>query len=186
MSGDDGSVTEVFSREELASIVDRLASEISETHDDGALLVGVLRGSVVFMADLIRQLGIEVGIDFLSVSAFQPGGERIRILKDLDGSIDGRDVVLVTDLVDTGLTTSFLVSQLESRGARAVSVCALFSRERRRVVSVDIAYRGADIGDRYVVGYGLDHGGRYRNLCSVYAVGRSTFELPRSQWPELE
>ena len=156
--------------EQIDAIVARLAAEMSARYRDGAVLIGVLRGSVPFLADLARAMTVPVCVDFMAITPYTPGASRVRLLKDLDLDIAGRDAVIVEDIVDTGLSTAFLRSQLERRGPRSVSVCALLDRRVRRVVPVEIDFAGTEVSDAYVVGFGLDHEGRYRNLKLVAAA----------------
>jgi hypoxanthine phosphoribosyltransferase len=150
--------------------VARLGRELSATHDDGVVLVGVLKGSVPFLADLARALTIAPVVDFLAVSPYAEGTGRVRIVKDLDLDVTGRAVVLVEDVVDTGLTTTYLLGELRRRGARSVDVCALVDKVRRRVVPVPLRWVGFAVEEDYVVGYGLGHAERYRNLPLVAAA----------------
>jgi len=108
------------------------------------------------------------------------------LLKDLDQPVSDVDVVLVCDLIDTGLTTSYLTEQVGARGAKSVKVCALFSRPQRRLVPVGVDFLGHEITEDYLIGYGLDHDGRYRNLSSVHALDATTLSEPRETWPDLE
>lgn len=156
--------------EQIDAIVARLAAEMSARYRDGAVLIGVLRGSVPFLADLARAMTVPVCVDFMAITPYTPGAGRVRLLKDLDLDIAGRDAVIVEDIVDTGLSTAFLRSQLERRGPRSVSVCTLLDRRVRRVVPVEIDFAGAEVSDSFVVGFGLDHEGRYRNLKLVAAA----------------
>lgn len=142
----------------------RLAAEVSAAHPDGVVLVAVLTGSVVFLADLVRAMGTEVTVDFLALSPYSEGARRARLLKDLEVDVVGHPVVLVQDVVDTGLTLAWLLDELGRRGPTSVDVCALVDRRARRLVPVTLRWVGFDVGDEFVVGYGLDHRGRYRNL----------------------
>ena len=148
----------------IDTTVNRLAAEISERYDDGVVLAGVLRGSVMFLADLVRALTIRPIVDFMAITPYAPGTGRVRLLKDLDLDVSGRQVVLVEDIVDTGLTSAFLRGELARRSPSSVAVCAFVDRPARRVVPVDIEHVGIEIPDEFVIGYGLDHQGRYRNL----------------------
>jgi len=148
---------------ELRATVARLAAEISARYDDGVVLAAVLRGSVFLLADLVRAMTISPVVDFVAITPYVAGSGRVRMLKDLDIDVAGRDVVLVEDIVDTGLTTAFLVGELERRSPRSVAVCTLIDRPARRVPPVELAFVGARIPDEFVIGYGLDHRGRYRN-----------------------
>jgi hypoxanthine phosphoribosyltransferase len=134
------------------------------------VLVAVLKGSVPFLADLARALTIAPVVDFLAVSPYAEGTGRVRIVKDLDLDVAGRAVVLVEDVVDTGLTTTYLLGELRRRGARSVDVCALVDKVRRRVVPVPLRWVGFAVEEDYVVGYGLGHAERYRNLPLVAAA----------------
>ena len=160
--------------EELAAEVARLAGEIRADHPDGVVLVGVLKGALCFLADLARALaGADVLIDFIAISRFAPDSGRVRILQDTVCELTGRDVVLVEDMVDTGLTATYLLGELRRRGARQVRLCTLFDRAVRRLVPLVPDYVGCEIGDVFVVGYGLHVADRYRNLPAVYVVPAS-------------
>lgn len=145
----------------------RVAAEISEAHEDGVVLVAVLKGSIPFLADMARALTVVPVIDFMAVSAYAPDTGRVRILKDLDMDISGRDVVLVEDIIDTGLTLHYLLAELGRRGPRSIEACALFDRTSRRIIPAPVRYSGFEIGDDFVLGYGLDFAQRYRNLDRV-------------------
>ena len=156
--------------EQIDEAVNRLAGEMSARYPGGAVLVGVLRGSVPFLADLVRAMTVPVNVDFLAITPYTPDSGRVRLLKDLDFDIAGRDTVIVEDIVDTGLSTAFLSRELRRRGPRSVAVCTLLDRRARRVVPVDIDFAGAEVSDDFVIGFGLDHEGRYRNLRLVAAA----------------
>lgn len=160
--------------EELAAAVTRLGAELSEAYDDGVVLVGLLKGSVVFLADLARTMTAHPIIDFLSVTPYAEGTGRVRIVKDLDTDVTDRDVVLVDAALDTGLSASYLVGELRRRGARSVEVCVLLDKTSRRVVPVEPRFVGFTVEDAYVVGYGLDHAERYRNVPSLAGVDPAT------------
>lgn len=147
----------------------RLGAEIDRDHPDGVLLVAVLNGSVIFLADLVRAVSVPCEVDFMAISHFAPDSGRVRIVKDLDADVSGRPVVLVEDVVDTGLTLSYLLSQLRARSPASVAVCTLLDRARRRIVPAPLNYTGLAIDDEYVLGYGLDYAGRYRNLPDLTA-----------------
>jgi hypoxanthine phosphoribosyltransferase len=137
------------------------------------VLVSVLKGSAVFLADLLLAIGVKARVDFMSISTYgsgsQPSGV-VRIMKDLDQDIGGQDVIVVEDIVDTGLTLSYLLSVLKARRPSSIEVCALLDKSVRRITPLEIRYRGFDCPDRFVVGYGLDVGERYRNLPFILAV----------------
>ncbi len=144
-----------------------MAAEISRDHDDGVVLVAVLKGSVPFLADMARRLSIVPVIDFMAISAYAPETGRVRIVKDLDLDISGRAVVLVEDIVDTGLTLTYLLGELGRREPRSLEACTLLDRTSRRIIPTPIRYRGFEIGEEFVLGYGLDFAQRYRNLDRV-------------------
>jgi hypoxanthine phosphoribosyltransferase len=144
-----------------------VAAEISAAHADGVVLVAVLKGSIPFLSDLVRRLTIVPVIDFMAISAYAPETGRVRIVKDLDMDISGRDVVLVEDIIDTGLTLHYLLAELGRRNPRSLAVCTLLDRTSRRIIPTPIRYRGFEIGDEFVLGYGLDFSQRYRNLDRV-------------------
>jgi hypoxanthine phosphoribosyltransferase len=156
--------------EQLASIVRDMGRSISQDHPEGVVLVGILKGSVCLVADLARELSVPCAVDFLALSAYVAGGARIKLSKDLGEDVAGRSVVLAVDLVDSGLTVSYVRRLLAERGARSADVCALLDRRPRRLLPIDIRYTGLEIGDEYVVGYGLDFEERYRNLPVVMVV----------------
>jgi hypoxanthine phosphoribosyltransferase len=157
----------LISADELAAGAARVAAEISAGHADGVVLVAVLKGSIPFLADLVRRMTIVAEVDFMAISAYAPETGRVRIVKDLDMDISGRDVVLVEDIVDTGLTLHFLLAELGRRSPRSLDACSLLDRTSRRIIPTPVRYRGFEIGDEFVLGYGLDYAQRYRNLDRV-------------------
>jgi hypoxanthine phosphoribosyltransferase len=159
----------LISAPELRAGVARLGREISEAYGDGVVLVAVLKGSVPFVADVVREMSVVPLIDFMAISPYAPDSGRVRIVKDLDLDIHGRDVVLLEDIVDTGLTLTYLLGQLRRRGARSVEACALLDKAARRIVPTEVRFTGFEIGDEFVLGYGLDYAERYRNLDHVVA-----------------
>jgi hypoxanthine phosphoribosyltransferase len=165
------SATVLLDPDAVAAQVRRLGAEIAADHPDGVVLVGVLKGALLFVADLARAIeGIPVEVDFMSISRFAPDSGRVKILHDLSTDIGGRDVVVVEDMVDTGLTLAYLMGQLEGRGPRRLSVCTLLDRPARRIVPHELRYRGWELTDEFVLGYGLHARDLYRNLPFV-AVG---------------
>jgi hypoxanthine phosphoribosyltransferase len=142
----------------------RLGREISEAHPDGVLLVAVLKGSLLFLADLVREITVPVEIDFLGITSYAPESGRVRLTKDVDADLADREVILVEDVVDTGLTLAYLLTQLKHRNPASLDVCTLFDKRARRIVPQELRHVGFEIGDEFVVGYGLDVRGRYRNL----------------------
>jgi hypoxanthine phosphoribosyltransferase len=153
-----------------------LGASITARHPEGVTLIATLKGSVPFLADLARAIDAPMQIDFLALSAYQPGAARVRLVKDLELEIGGCAVVLVLDVVNSGLTTGYLVDELRRRGASSVEVCALVDRESRRVLPVAIDDVGFTVGADYVIGMGLDHAGRYRNLGFLLAVDEHLLE----------
>ncbi|MBA2740003.1 MAG: hypoxanthine phosphoribosyltransferase [Nocardioidaceae bacterium] len=161
----------LVTEEQIQTRLGELARAI-ETDYDGQdlLLVGVLRGAVMVMADLARSLDRHVQMDWMAISSYGSGTTSsgvVRILKDLDTDISGRHVLVVEDIIDTGLTLSWLVSNLSSRGPASVEICTLLRKPDAQQMSVQVRYVGFDIPDEFVVGYGLDHAERYRNLRCV-------------------
>lgn len=174
-------------RAAIADHVARLGDEITRDHPDGVVLVGVLKGALLFLADLARVLGdIPVVVDFMAISRYAPDSGRVRIVMDLEVDIEGRDVVIVEDLVDTGLTSAYLVSQLEARGPRRVEICTLLDRSVRRIVPVPVRYRGVEIGDVFVLGFGLHYQDLYRNLPWIVQGDRAVVQAdPEAYVAEL-
>jgi hypoxanthine phosphoribosyltransferase len=135
------------------------------------VLISILKGGAMFHADLLRAVGVKAKVDFMSISSYGAGASGVvRIMKDLDQDIGGEDVIVVEDIVDTGLTLTYLMSTLSARDPASIEVCALLDKSARRITPLDIRYRGFDCPDRFVVGYGLDYGERYRNLPFIVAV----------------
>jgi len=157
----------------IAATVARLAAEITADHPDGVVLVGVLKGASIFLADLARAVhDVDVAIAFIAISRYAPDSGRVRILHDVDLDLTGRDVVLVEDLVDTGLTLGYLVKHLEAQGPRRVDVCTLLDRPARRILPVDVRYVGVEIPDVFVLGYGLHRADLYRNVPRVVVADK--------------
>lgn len=154
----------IAGREEIQGVVARLGAELSAAYGDDVVLVASLKGSVLFLADLIRTMTITPVVDFLAVTSYAEDTGRVRIAKDLDLDITDRDVVLVESVIDTGLTLSYLLRELTGRGPRSLEVCALLDKTARRVVPVEARWVGLATDAHYVVGYGLDHRERYRNV----------------------
>ena len=165
----EAAVTEVLIEEHaLQRRIAELGEEISADYAGrDLLLVGVLKGAVFFMADLMRNLSIPCEIDFMAISSYGEGTDSsgvVRILKDLDINIDGRDVLVVEDIIDSGLTLSYLIRNLEAREPASLEICALMTKPELREIEVPVRYVGFEIPNRFVIGYGLDFGERYRNL----------------------
>jgi hypoxanthine phosphoribosyltransferase len=162
-------VTEVLiDRDVLQRRIEELGEEISTDYAGrDLLLIGVLKGAVFFMADLMRNLTIPCEIDFMAISSYGDSTDSsgvVRILKDLDINIEGRDVLIVEDIIDSGLTLSYLMRNLEARGPASLEICSLLTKPERREADVPVRYIGFEIPNRFVIGYGLDFAERYRNL----------------------
>jgi hypoxanthine phosphoribosyltransferase len=161
----------LVSAEELQRRVEELSAEISGDYEGRDLvLIGVLKGAVLFLADLMRHLTVPCEVDFMAVSSYGSATDSsgvVRILKDLEAPIEGRDVLIVEDIIDSGLTLQYLVRSLRARAPGSLEVCALLTKPERRRVELPIRYVGFEIPNRYVVGYGLDYAQRYRNLSYV-------------------
>ncbi|HEX9992341.1 MAG TPA: hypoxanthine phosphoribosyltransferase [Acidimicrobiales bacterium] len=162
--------------DELRATVARLGAAISEAHPEGVVLVGLLKGSLIFLADLARALTVDVTVEFLAVTSYERGSGRVRLVLDLGADVTGRAVVLVEDVVDTGLTLAYLLAELERRSAASVEVCALADRRSRRIVPVRVDWVGFEVGDEFLVGYGVDHAGRYRNLRLLAAADAAALD----------
>lgn len=158
----------LISEEQIKIRVKELGQEITAAYKDkNILVVGILKGSVVFLADLIREINVPVQIDFMAVSSYGKSTYSsgvVRILKDLDSDIAGKDLLIVEDIVDTGLTLSYLVENLLSRNPASLKVCTFLDKPSRRKSQINPDYNGYVIPDEFVVGYGLDHDEKYRNL----------------------
>lgn len=160
----------------LAQRIGELAREMVRDLSDGEeppMLVGVLKGSTLFLSDLIRAMDLELEVDFISISSYAESGAGsgvVRIVKDLERDVSDRDVVIVEDIVDTGLTLNYLRRTLSEREPRSLRAVTLLDKSARRIVPVDLEYAGFEIPDVFVVGYGLDFQGRYRNVPEILAV----------------
>jgi hypoxanthine phosphoribosyltransferase len=171
----DPAIGEILVEEEaLARRVRELGEQISSDYEGrDLLLVGVLKGAVFFLSDLMRHLGVPCEVDFMAVASYGSSTDSsgvVRILKDLDASIEARDVLVVEDIVDSGLTLSYLLRTLRARNPGSLEVCALLTKPERRKVDLPIRYVGFEIPNRFAIGYGLDHSERYRNLPYVAAL----------------
>jgi hypoxanthine phosphoribosyltransferase len=164
----------LVSAEDLERRVGELGAEINRDYEGRDLvMIGVLKGAVPFLGDLMRELTVACEIDFMAVSSYGSATDSsgvVRILKDLDAPIEGRDVLLVEDIVDSGLTLHYLLKNLRARNPASLEVCALLTKPERRRIELPIRYVGFEIPNRFAIGYGLDHGQRYRNLRYVAAL----------------
>ena len=158
----------LFTEEEIQQKVDELAAKINSDYEGKDLVVvGILKGAVVFMSDLLKKINVKASIDFMDISSY--GNEtvstgEVKIIKDLDNSVIGKDILIVEDIIDTGNTLSYLVNNLKQRGANSVKIATLLDKKVRREQLVDIDYCGFVVDDFFVVGYGIDYAEKYRNL----------------------
>jgi len=168
----DDVVEILFSEEQIRTRVEDLARQISKDYEDRMLvLVSILRGSVFFATDLARHVQLPLSMDFLSISSYGEGSEGVvRITKDLEENIAGKDVLVIEDIVDTGFTLKYLLRTLGGRNPKSIEVCTLLDRRARRIIDLDLKYIGFEIPDKFVVGYGLDFRQRYRNLPYIGVV----------------
>lgn len=169
----------LVSEEDIAKKTEELGKTITEDYKDkDLLLVGILKGAVIFMADLARKIEIPVRLDFMAVSSYGRSsvstGE-VRIIKDLDFSVENKNILIVEDIIDTGYTLSYLIDNLKKRGAKSVKVCTLLDKPERRRADVHVDYLGFEIPDEFVVGYGLDYDEIGRNLPYVAALKEEVY-----------
>lgn len=161
----------LISKEEIAGMTAKLGKEISKDYEGkNPLMVCILKGSSIFFADLIREISIQCQMEFMSASSYGVSTETtgvVKIVKDLDTNIEGRDVIIVEDIIDSGVTLSHLVRLLKARNPASLEICTLLNKPSRRRVDVDIKYVGKEIPDEFVVGYGLDYAEKYRNLKDI-------------------
>jgi hypoxanthine phosphoribosyltransferase len=172
---EDGAIGETLvAQDDLQRRVKELGAEISADYEGNDLvMIGVLKGAILFLADLMRELTVPCEVDFMAVSSYGSSTDSsgvVRILKDLDASIEGRDVLVVEDIIDSGLTLHYLMKNLRARNPASLEVCALLTKPERRRIDLPIRYVGFEIPNRFAIGYGLDHAQRYRNLPYVAAL----------------
>ncbi|MBO5105363.1 MAG: hypoxanthine phosphoribosyltransferase [Clostridia bacterium] len=164
----------LFSKEQIKQIVSKLGAEISKDYKDkNLLLVGILKGSVVFMADLMRELTIPCNIEFMALSSYGSGTRSsgvVRVLKDLSIDIKDYDVLVIEDILDSGNTLFQLKTMLEMRNPKSLKICTFFDKPERRTADIEADYVGAEIPDAFIVGYGLDYDEKYRNLSYVGVI----------------
>jgi len=157
----------MYTEEKILERVRELGAEISADYAGQVpVLVAILKGSVIFLSDLLRSISLPVQVDFMAITSFESGGKPgvARILKDLDIPVSGRPVIIVEDIIDTGLTAGYLVRNLLARDPRSLQICTLLDRGVRRLVELPLKYVGFDVPDTFIVGYGLDYRQEYRNL----------------------
>lgn len=161
-------ISVLITEEEVEKKIRELADEISRDYEGKTVtLICILKGSVFFTCELAKRITVPVKLDFMSVSSYGSGTEssgRVKIIKDLDDSVEGKDVIVIEDIIDSGRTLSHLLSLLSSRRPNSIKLCTLLDKPDRRVVPVDVDYKGFEIPDKFVVGYGLDYDQNYRNL----------------------
>ncbi|MBO4323596.1 MAG: hypoxanthine phosphoribosyltransferase [Clostridia bacterium] len=170
----------MLSKEQIAARVKELAAKLDEDYKGKRpLMVAILKGSVMFFADLLREMQTEVVIDFMAISSYGNGAKssgEVRMIKDLDGKIEGKDVIIVEDIIDSGYTMRYLKNLLEARRPASIKLCALLDKPSRRETEVVIDYKGFEVEDEFVVGYGLDYAGLYRNLPYIGILKREVYE----------
>jgi len=158
----------LYTEEEIQKKVEELGRLITRDYERKNLfIINVLKGSVVFLSDLIRSITLPLSIDFMAISSYGPSTQSsgvVRLVKDLEENINDKNVLVVEDIVDTGLTLNYLLKSLKARGPKSIEVCTLLDKSIRRIVDVPLAYKGFDVPDVFVVGYGLDYDQKYRNL----------------------
>ena len=169
----------LLSGEEVQARVGELGAQLAADYEGrDPVLVSVLKGSIIFLADLVRAMPIPLAIDLMEVSSYGASTEssgQVRILKDLSTSIEGREVIVVEDIIDTGLTLNYLLRYLHDKGPASIRICCLLDKPARRLAPIEIDYRGFTIPDRFVIGYGLDYDERYRNLPYIGVLKPSVY-----------
>lgn len=174
----------LISEEEIKEKVKELAGQIGKDYPNGdVLFIGVLKGSVFFITDLMRAMDVNVSVDFMAVSSYgcsSVSSGVVRILKDLDADIEGRDVLIIEDIIDTGTTLKYLCENLRSRGPKSLKICALLDKPERRKVDLKADYIGFSIPDAFVIGYGLDYAEMYRQLPYVGILKEKVYKKDKS------
>ncbi len=169
----------LVSREEIGAMVKQMGSRISEDYaGEELVLVGVLKGGFVFLADLMREITIPVDMDLIAVSSYGASTRSsgvVRIIKDMDLDLTGKHVLIVEDLVDTGLTLKHLKELFNTRSPKSVKICTAFDKPSRRKVEIEVEYKGIVVPDKFIVGYGLDYAGKYRNLPDVCTLKKEIY-----------
>jgi hypoxanthine phosphoribosyltransferase len=174
----------LITSDDINKRVQELGQAISHDYRDRTpLFVGVLKGVLFFMADLLRSTSIDVEVDFMAIASYSPEARDqglVRLVKDLETPIAGRNVLFIEDVIDTGLTLNYLLRTLQMRQPASLEVCSLFTKPRHRLIDIPLKYVGFELPDRFVVGYGLDHRERYRNLPFVGVLKPEAFQTPNS------
>lgn len=170
----------LISEEEIKARVSELAKQIEKDYEGKApTMVGVLKGSIMFYTDLVRQINLPLTVDFMSISSYGAGvnstGE-VKIIKDIDGKIGGKDVIIVEDIIDSGYSMNCLLKLFATRSPKSVKVCALLDKPSRREIPVPIDYTGFQVANEFVVGYGLDYAGLYRNIPFIGVLKKEVYE----------
>jgi len=170
----------LYSKEDIQSKVTSIANRINNDYQelDNILLIGVLKGANVFMCDLMREINLPIKIDFIAASSYGHSTESsgiVKIIKDLDYSIEGMNVIIVEDIIDTGLTLKYLTENFKSRNPSSLEICTLLDKPERRLVEIEVKYIGYQIPDEFIVGYGIDFAEKYRNLPYIATLKESTY-----------
>ena len=170
----------LLSEEQIKARVKELAAKLDEDYaGKKPLMVAILKGSVMFFADLLREMKIDVTLDFMAISSYGNGAKssgEVKMIKDLDGKIEGKDVIIVEDIIDSGYTMRYLKHLLEARRPASIKLCALLDKPSRRETEIEIDYKGFEVEDEFVVGYGLDYAGLYRNIPYIGILKREIYE----------
>lgn len=169
----------LFSEKEIENIVNILANQIEKDYNNkDFIMVGLLKGSVAFMADLMKKINLDFSIDFMVVSSYGGGTQstgRVNVLKDISQSVEGREILIVEDIIDSGNTLNFIKKYLTVKGAKSIKLCTLFDKPDRRTADITVDYVGVKIPDAFIVGYGLDYDEKYRNLPYVGVLKSSVY-----------
>ena len=167
----------LYSEKDIENIVNTIAKQIEKDYNDkDFIMVGLLKGSVAFMVDLMRKVNLDFSIDFIVASSYGTvSSGRVNIQKDISQSVDGKDILIVEDIIDSGNTLDFITKYLKAKKAKSVKLCTLFNKPDRRVADIHIDYAGAVIPDEFIVGYGLDYDEKYRNLPYVGVLKPSVY-----------
>lgn len=169
----------LFSEKEIENIVNILANQIEKDYNNrDFIMVGLLKGSVAFMADLMKKINLDFSIDFMVVSSYGGGTQstgRVNVLKDISQSVEGKEILIVEDIIDSGNTLNFIKKYLTVKGAKSIKLCTLFDKPDRRTANITVDYVGVKIPDVFIVGYGLDYDEKYRNLPYVGVLKSSVY-----------